>query len=113
MITADMSDSAKQEKTYPMPSLVMFSIHAYFINIEPKIGHPRPWRILAQNSYTLNTPSGSSLFSIILLAPFFFYHRYPYWGFSFHMKGIGDLRFLLSIETREWFLKGQDVQWIC
>jgi hypothetical protein len=33
-------------------------------------------------------------------------------GFSFHMQGISDFKFLLSMWTREWFLNYQDVQWI-
>jgi len=36
-----------------------------------------------------------------------------YQGFSIHMQGISDFQLLLSIETREPFLKYQYVYWTC
>jgi hypothetical protein len=36
-----------------------------------------------------------------------------YGGFSFHMQGSTNCKDLLSINSREWFLKYQDVRWIC
>jgi len=34
-------------------------------------------------------------------------------GFSFHMQGISNYQLLLYIESRECFLKDQDVQRAC
>ena len=91
------------EETYPLPFLAMFSIHAYSINIEPHIGHPRPWRILAQKFIYPKHPMGLFFVLYYLACPILLLSPLPLFGVF--ISYAGHWRFKVSaIHLQSWMV---------